>query len=229
MKYILVGETHGTLECPRVFLEIIKKHKIKQVALEFAKDKQEEIDQYLLGSRTIDNLSIFKEKEKIHDGRASNSIKELVSSLKKNNIKIYFVDSDQSDPLKRDYEMARNLMNLKNKTAFLCGSVHASKTAIKFPKSFVFINKIMNLFGKGVMIYKNGIMETCGTFLPEKETISYKIVAVGGGRYYNFRVHRIKSSKRFKNINLNNLTKIVNSKKEGFDYFYLVDKFTPSY
>jgi hypothetical protein len=37
MKYILVGETHGTKECPEAFLKIIKKHEIKKVALEFPK------------------------------------------------------------------------------------------------------------------------------------------------------------------------------------------------
>ena len=196
--------------------------------MEFAKDKQKEIDQYLSGSRTLNSLSIFKEKEKIHDGRASNSIKDLISNLKKNKIKIYFVDCESSDPLKRDYLIAKNLSKLKGQTAFLCGNVHASKTSIKVPKSVMFVNKIKNFFNKGFLISRNGIIETCGSFLPEKETISYKVVAVNGGEYYNFGVHKIKPDKRSKKINLNNLPEIVRSQEEGFDYLYKIYGFTAS-
>jgi hypothetical protein len=226
MKYILVGEMHGTTECPKAFLEILKKHKINQVALEFPKKDQQEINQFLSGSRDIGNLSIFKDKEKIYDGRASESVKDLIVKLKKNKIKIYFVDSEPSNPLKRDYLMAKNLMKIKGKTAFLCGNVHASKTAIKFPLIFVLLNKIMNFFGKGVKISKNGIIETCASFLPKKETVSYKVIAVNGGEFYNFGVKKIKPDKKFQN--LQNLPKTVQSSEDGFDYFYLVDTFTAS-
>src|SRR3989344_8136649 len=178
MRYLLFGEMHGTAECPTAFLEILKKHEVNQVALEFPKNHQNEINQYLSGSRSLSNLSIFKSKEKIHDGRASNSVKDLISKLKKNKMEIYFVDSESSNPLERDYLMAKNLMKIKGRTAFLCGNVHASKTAIKFPLTFVLLNKIMNFFGKGVKISKKGIIETCGSFLPKKETISYKVIAV---------------------------------------------------
>lgn len=226
MKYLFVGEMHGTEECPKAFLEILKKYKINQVALEFPKKNQNEINQFLSESRDISNLSIFKDKEKIHDGRASESVKDLILKLKKNKIKIYFVDSEPSNPLKRDYLMAKNLIEIKGKTAFLCGNVHASKTAIKFPFIFVLLNRIMNFFGKGIKISKNGIIETCGSFLPKKEKISYKITAVNGGEFYNFGVKKIKPDKKFRN--LQSLPKIVQSYEKGFDYFYLIDKFTAS-
>jgi hypothetical protein len=226
MKFVLVGEIHGTAECPKAFLEILKKHKVEQVALEFKKNNQKEINQFLSGSRDISNLSIFKNKDKIHDGRASESIKDLIIKLRKNKMKIYFVDSEPSNPLKRDYLMARNLMEIEGKTAFLCGNVHASKTAIKFPFTFVILNKIMNFFGKGVKISKNGIIETCGSFLPSKETISYKVIAVNEGEFYNFGAKKIKPNKKFQN--LQRLPKIKQSSEDGFDFFYLVEKFTAS-
>ena len=70
MKYILVGEMHGTTECPKAFFEILKKYNTNQVALEFPKKNQKEMNEFLSGSRNINNLAIFKNKEKIHDGRA---------------------------------------------------------------------------------------------------------------------------------------------------------------
>ena len=217
---------HGTTECPKAFLEILRKHKINQVALEFPKKNQKEINQFLSGSRDISNLSIFKDKGKIHDGRASESVKNLILKLKKDKTKIYFVDSEPSNPLKRDYLMAKNLMEIKGKTMFLCGNVHASKTAIKFPLIFVLLNKIMNFFSKGVKISKNGIIESCGSFLPKTETISYKVIAVNGGKFYNFGVKKIKPDEKFQNSQ--SLPKIVQSYEDGFDYFYLADTFTAS-
>jgi hypothetical protein len=103
--------------------------------------------------------------------------------------------------------MAKNLMKIKGKIAFLCGNVHASKNPIKLPT-------------------KNNIIKTCGSFLPKQKTIAYKIIPVNGGKFYNFKTKKIKPDKRFQD--LKNLPKILKSPEKGFDYFYLVNKFTPS-
>ena len=215
---------HGTVECPKFFLTLIKKHKIKQVALEFPIIYQKEINQYFSGKRKLEDLSIFKDKAENHDGRASESIKKLIANLKKNKIKIYFIDSE-SDYLKRDYFMAKNLTRINGKVAFLCGNIHASKKVITFPGIFLIINKLLSLFKKGLKISNNEI-KTTGSYLPKKETVSYKIIAINGGEFYNLVKKKIKLDVRFSDIKVKELPKITESLEEGYDYYYLINKFT---
>ena len=139
LKYFLVGEMHGTQECPEVFFRIIQKKRINQVALEFPSGYQKEIDEYFLSKRTLEDLSIFRLKKKTHDGRASSAIKKLLERLKRNNIKIYFVDEESFE---RDKLMAKNLSKINGRIAFLCGNVHASKKEIILPRLFLLLYNV---------------------------------------------------------------------------------------
>jgi len=93
-KYFLIGEIHGTKECPEEFFKIVKKYGIKKVALELPKIYQNEIDEFYKGGIKIWDLSSFKHKGKNHDGRASGAMKKLILNLKRDKIKIYFVDEE---------------------------------------------------------------------------------------------------------------------------------------
>ena len=130
-KYYLIGETHGTNESPEACLDILKKHKIMQLALEFPYTQQKEIDEFLLGKRSIDELSIFQVDD-THDGRASPAVKNLLLRAKERQIRIKLVDiDDESQVNQRDKYMAQNLMEIKGEVGFLCGNVHASKEVLK--------------------------------------------------------------------------------------------------
>ena len=60
-KYYLIGEIHGTKECPKAFFDIIKKEKIKQVALEFDKIYQNEIENFYENKICINKISFFNQ------------------------------------------------------------------------------------------------------------------------------------------------------------------------
>jgi hypothetical protein len=208
-KYILIGELHGTKESPEACFEILKKHKVKQLALEFQKKEQCEIDDYFKGKKRVEELSIFQ-REDNHDGRASKAIMDLIKKAKAKDIKILLVD-DWSDITRRDEAMANNLKLIKGPVAYYCGEVHASKKSISFPE----------FNGKSQKI------NTCGSFLPEKETISYRIVSIEGGKHYNFKIKNVKKQEKLRK-HIKDLPLIVPSKEGGFDFFYIVKKFTES-
>lgn len=190
-KYILVGEVHGTNECPEACLKIIENYKIKHLALELDKSMSS------------------------NDGRASKAVKQLVAAAKRKGIRIHFVDG-KCDILKRDKTMAENLMKIKKEVVFLCGNIHASKKPFKMPLPFRIFCKI-----KKITIPKNNILDTCGSYLPKDKTISYRIVAKNGGKFNNC---GIKTEGPSKKLPLG----IMKSPEEEYDFYYVVDKFTPS-
>jgi hypothetical protein len=212
-KYYLVGEMHGTRECPKEFLNFIKKKHIKKVALEFPKEYQKEIDEFSLGKKEIENLSIFRNREKIHDGRASEAIKDLIKKLKKEKIKIFLVDEEAKNGNERDKKMAKNLSKIEGEVAFLCGNIHAMKKPMTLDKSDPMYK-----------YYQNGIVKTCRYFMNKKEIISIRIHAINGGKFYNFATQDYPKEKEFKNKK----PSTIKSKDEAFDYIYLIDKFSPS-
>jgi len=224
---ILVGELHGTYEGPLACMNILKEHKAKHLALEFDTSKQYEIDEYYSGKRALEDLSIFH-IPKPYDGRSSSAVKELVIKARKQNIMIHFVDVEEgSDIHKRDETMAKNLMSIKHDVVFLCGNIHASKTPITFSKTFLILNRVLQLFRKGIILPRNGTLKTCGAYLPFDKTFSYKIVALRGGSYYNFKVRKIRGEKFLEN-RASKVPAIIPSKERGYDYFYIVDRFTPT-
>ena len=210
---------HGTKECPKEFFKFVKKNKIKKVALELPKDYQCEIDEFYSGKRKIDDLSFFKCKEKNHDGRVSNAMKDLILKLKKAKIKIFLVDDEtQEYGNERDKLMARNLSQLKGEVAFLCGNVHAMKKPLQLDKSDRCYHQ-----------YPNGKVETCGSFMNPKEIVSIKVHAINGGKLYNYSVQTyLKDKERSKKFPKNKLPEMIKSDDESFDYLYLIDKFSYS-
>ncbi len=219
-NYLLVGEMHGTKECPLIFLKIINTYKIKRVALELPQHYQHEIDQYVKGKITLDDLSLFKNKEQMHDGRVSHSIKKLIEKLKKQKIKIFFAEpSFAKNGNERDYLMAKNLMNIKGKVAFLCGNIHASKKEIRLDKKSNFYNYYN--------YYSKGIIKTCGYFLAKKDTISIRIHAINGGTFYNNGIKNYRKDEMTLKSK-HKLPSIIKSSDKAFDYLYLINKFSYS-
>ncbi|MFH1064933.1 MAG: hypothetical protein V1734_00300 [Nanoarchaeota archaeon] len=194
-KYILVGEVHGTNECPEACLKILEKYKIKHLALE--------------GDKSMSS----------NDGRASKAVKRLVAAAKRKGIKIHFAE-EKSDAemniLKRDKTMAENLIKIKKDVVFLCGNVHACKKPFQMPLLFRIFCRI-----KKITIPKNNILDTCGSYLPKNKTISYRVVAKNGGKFNN---NGIKTEGPSKKLPLG----IIKSPEESYDFYYVVDRFTPS-
>ncbi len=217
--YLLIGEIHGTKECPKEFLKFVKKNKIKKVALEFLKDYQIEIDKFYYGKRSLEDISFLKNKEKNHDGRASDAVRRLISELRKEKIKIFLVDVETGSGNERDKLMAKNLSKIKGKVAFLCGNVHAMKKPLQ-------LNKSDDLYQH----YSVGRVKTCGYFLNKNEkVISIKIHAINGGKFYNYFIQNYPKDKSLsQKFSPNNLPKQIHSEDNAFDFLYLVDKFSYS-
>lgn len=204
IKYFLIGERHGTNECPKEFFNFVKKHKIKKVALELPKIYQNEMDSFLKNKISVEKLSLFKNKEQKHDGRVSEAVKKLIINLKKEKIKIFLVDEEKAkNGNERDKLMARNLKKIKGKVAFLCGEIHASKRTIQLEKTNYFYSS-----------YPNGKIKTCASFLNKREISTGLIFPRKGGRFYN------NSIKKYSG----NLKKY----REKFDFILFVDKFSYS-
>lgn len=220
--YFLFGEMHGTKECPEEFFNFITERKIKKVALEFLKDFQNEVEEFLAEKRSINNITFFKNKEKSHDGRASEAIKSLLKNLKEEKIKLFLVDEEAKSGNERDKLMAKNLSKIKGKVGFLCGNVHAMKKPLQLEKS-----------DELYKYYPNGKVKTCGYFLNKnKKVISIKVHAINGGKIYNFSIQSYQKdksySKKFKPKNLPQLIKTKDGENEEFDYIYLIDNFSYS-
>lgn len=226
MNYLLVGEMHGTNECPQAFFDLLQHYNISTVALELPVSKQAEIDRYLSDETALENLSFFKDKASSHDGRASEAMKSLVSRLKSEEYGIHLVDGEPADPLKRDQEMADNLKKIPGPVAFLCGNIHASKVPVRLPRAYLWGNKLANLFGKGVSVPISGMIQTCGSLLPNDETMSIKLISIQGGTFYNFQVKTMKPDHRFDGYSVSPI--LVPSYEHGFDKYYLMQRFTSS-
>ncbi|MBI4919252.1 hypothetical protein HY837_04930 [archaeon] len=211
-KYYLIGESHGTKECPEICLDLIHHEDIWQLALEFGYNLQYELDEYLNDERNVEDLTIFKNP---FDTRASEAMKDLIVTAKDCEMMIYFVD-DYKNSTDGDKIIAENLKKIDGKVAFFCGAAHASKKPLRFDPDSIRYHR-----------FKNGVMETCGSLLPLEETVSYDIRSVNGGHVWDQRIKEVtgnpKLSEKYKKLPL--LLK-VNTPK--YDYFYLVDKFTPS-
>lgn len=221
-KYYLVGELHGTNEAPEACWNILKKNKIRNLALEFPSEYQEEVNKYLYNKRKLDNLSIFQVTYP-HDGRASNAIKRLLEKAKRRSINVYLVDSSSEEINQREKEMAKNLIKIKDKVVFLCGDAHASKKEYKFNIIYRVIFMVIRIFSKKYPKLEK-TMKPCGVYLPSEETTSYKVIALEGGNFYNFKV---KTAKRY-NLKINKFPKIIKSPDTKYDIFYIVRRFTHS-
>jgi len=205
-KYYLIGEIHGTKECPKAFFDIIKKEKIKQVALEFDKIYQNEIENFYENKICINKISFFNQIKKSHDGRASSAIKLLLIKLRANNISVTLVDDWSFDGKFRDKSIAQNLKQISGKIGFLCGNVHAMKTIFRT---------------------NTGTIKPVGFLLPKNKVVSYNIVALKGGNFYNFRIKKYKkNSKLFHLFKNHQLPLLIKSNSISYDYDYIVNKFT---
>ena len=211
-KYYLIGELHGTNESPQVCWEIMNRNNINQLAIEVETKYQKEVDDFLKSKIKLDSLSIFKLKH------ITKAIKNLLKKSKKKCMKVFCVD-DWADPRNRDQAMAKNLMKIKGKVAYLCGGDHASKNPIKIDKSSEWYN-----------LYKKGIFKTCGSYLPKDETVSYIIYALRGGRaYFNGAAQDCKPRPNLAyQYKLSKLPMIVKSKLSGYNFLYIVNKYTLS-
>ncbi|HLC85406.1 MAG TPA: hypothetical protein VJH22_06455 [Candidatus Nanoarchaeia archaeon] len=143
---------------------------------------------------------------------------------KKEGISLFLVD-DYSDPSLRDRHMADNLRKIHGKVLYLCGNIHASKLLIPIPPFFRLLNSILSLIGKG-MILPPGNLQPCGSYLPKKETDSYKIVALNGGDYYNLRKKSMRPDQELRARD-SPLPTVING-EGGYDHLYVVDRFTYS-
>ncbi|PIN80357.1 hypothetical protein COV11_04185 [Candidatus Woesearchaeota archaeon CG10_big_fil_rev_8_21_14_0_10_30_7] len=215
IKYYLIGEVHGTNECPKACLDLLVKKNIKQLALEFGKNLQPELDAFLNDELAVEDLTIFKNPE---DTRASKAMRDLIQQAKEKKIKLYFIDTWYSTP-DQDKIMAENLMEIEGKVAYFCGAAHASKRPICFDSDSILFN-----------MFKNGTLKTCGSFLPEEKTTSYRVDALEGGEIYNQQIEEyITGNKRLIGmLGSRKFPIIIHSRGKRYDYTYLVKQFTPS-
>jgi len=225
-KYYLIGELHGTNEASRACWDIMQINKVSKLALEFPSNYQKEVDEFLKNKRSIDKISIFNVKHP-HDGRASPAIKKLLLKAKEKAMKVYFVDSDSEDISQREKEMTKNIMKIKDKVAFLCGDAHASKKEIHLSKFFRLVFRIINLFSRKYPKFDK-VIKTCGSYLPAKNTISYRVASLNGGKFYNFKIKSAGKYKFDKENKFSSLPIIIKSKDSKYDFLYVVEKFTAS-
>ncbi len=222
-KYFLVGEIHGTRECPAIFLDFIRVYDIGNVALEIPRDYQKEVEEYFLSKRKLENLSWFRDKEKNHDGRKSDSMKQLVRILKERRVRVFLVDIleksfEQIALHKRDDIMACSLLELDRRIAFLCGNVHVMKQPLYLPLDSPFYDQ-----------YPLGVVQTCGSFLPEEESVSVQIHALNGGTFFNCGYKSYNPDKiQQRRVDRTNLPCIIPSKDPSFDFQYLIERFSAS-
>lgn len=225
-RYYLIGEIHGTAEAPIACMDIMRKYHIKKLALELDKSKQPEIDEYYAGGKSLKDITLFHNPPS-HDGRASLAVKNLLRDAKKNGLKVYLVD-DAINPLERDRRMAENLMSIGGKVAFLCGNIHASKEPIKIPKSFLLLtNTLRKLRLSKLVLPDEGIIKTCGSFLPYEETVAFNVVSAEGGQHYNFGIHSLNADASLKDKSASGQVIAPSCDKE-YDYLYIVRQFTPA-
>ena len=223
-RFYLIGEIHGTAEAPIACMDIMKKYHIKKLALELDRSKQPEIDEYYAGRKSLEDITLFHNPPS-HDGRASSAVKNLVADAKKNGLKVYLVD-DTDNPLERDRRMAENLMNIRGKVAFLCGNIHASKEPIKIPKAVLVLSKFLRkLRLSNLILPDEGIIRTCGSFLPYEETVAFNVVSEEGGQYYNFKICSVGPDAGLKDKYVSCRVMVPSSDK-GYDFLYIVRKFT---
>ena len=222
-KYYLIGELHGTNEAPEACWDILQKNKIPNLALEFPVNCQKEINNLLEGKKKINEIFLFWFKHP-HDGRSSPAMKRLLIKAKEHAIKVHVIDTILGNAAEREKEMAKNLIKIKGKVAFLCGNVHASKQEIYFPILSRLAFKIISIFSPEYATLGKSI-KPCGAHLPKKETVSYKVEALKGGNFYNFKV---KKAKKYKAKKIESLPAIIKANDESYDFIYLVKKFTPS-
>jgi hypothetical protein len=165
VKYLFVGEMHGTNECPEIFLELVKRRKITQIALEWPMAKQKEVNEYLSGKRTIAQLSLFQTNP---DGRTSPAMRKLLVEAKKRKLRIHLFDPGVIEH--RDGLMAENLKKIKGPVAILCGDIHASKREVRLPAIVRLVAKLMKnpQWSKPIL--------PCASLLQKKDVFSYRIV-----------------------------------------------------
>lgn len=214
IKYYLIGEIHGTNECPAACLDILQRHGLTQLALEFEKGYQQEFDEFLEGKRAIDDLSVLRNKYASKDGRCSPAMRQLLLTARDVGIHLYCVD-DCSDLDRRDKYMAQNLQLIAPPVGYLCGQTHAAKKEILLDEMSMFYE-----------VY-NGVLKPCGAYLPPEETLSYKTVPVEGGTFYNLGPCKVEGNKKLSQKHPD-LPTIIPSPEEGYDFWYLVRQFTPS-
>lgn len=167
MDYFLIGERHGTNECPHAFLELVKQFKPASIALEIPKQYQADID---AGKHA--HIPFFNQQE--HDGRGSAAMQQLITALLDRELHIHCVDTDTAETAaERDAEMARNILALPIPVMYLCGNVHA-------------LLKPITLFGEHLI--------PCGSHLPRERTKNCTIETLNGGTFYNFQVQHIPPS-----------------------------------
>lgn len=215
VRYFLVGEIHGTQECPKIFWDIVKRNNIKKIALEFPIEEQCEVNNFMQYECSVDALSIFKRSE---DKRASKAIRSLLLKARRAKYHVYFVDPNTLN--NRDQEMANNLVRLSGKIAFLCGNIHASKVKVEVDL-FVrfFFSLIVWLKTLKWYIQKKEFL-TCGSFLPKSEVISFEI-----------QTEKALSQKEKKLLTdlrkaKNKHPLLIPSKNKGFDFKCVVSNFT---
>lgn len=223
-RYYLIGEIHGTAEAPVACMNIMRKYHIKKLALELDKSRQPEIDEYYAGGKSLEDITLFHNPSS-HDGRASLAVKNLLRDAKRNGIRAYLVD-DADNPLERDRRMAENLMNVGGKVAFLCGNIHASKKPIKISKAVLLLTKFLRKLKMSKLVLPDeGIIRTCGSFLPYEETVAFNVVSAEGGQYYNFGIHSLSADAGLKDKSVLGQV-IAPSPDKEYDYLYIVRKFT---
>ncbi len=207
VKYVLVGEMHGTNEASKAFLDIIENYGAKNVALEWPSDFQKNIDEFMEGRLGIDKLPVFNTNWSRGDGRASEAMKRLLVELKRRKLKVYAIE-DYSLSKDKDIAMAKSLKKISGRVVALMGNVHALKTEY------------------------NGI-KTCGSLLPSRQTVSFSVESVNGGKVCNVieqkpEIRNVFDPKLNKSYSKFKLPVMVPSEEEGYSCLYLVNKFTPS-
>ncbi len=213
IKYYLIGEVHGTKECPQACLDILERENIKQLALEFGFHLQPELDEFLAGKRSVDDLSIF---DNPRDTRASEAMRDLIQEAKDMGMKLFFVD-DYTGSKDQEKIMADKLMGIEGRVAYYCGSAHAAKKTLKYDPD-----------SKFYPLFENGVFNSCGSLLPPEQTVSYAIHAVNGGKIWAHEIVKIPPAFKLKTFKPKKLPVIIDANGKKYDFFYLVDKFTPS-
>lgn len=156
---------------------------------------------------TAENIASIESNAHSIDGRISPAVKGVVNEAKRRGLSVFGVDGEASTADERDAIMAKNLSKINGPVVFLCGNRHASKE---------------KYWGSG----GNELVNPCASLLPKNEVVSFRIIPLNGGSFYNMgqvRIWPVEEELKSKCITP---PCIVKSDESRYDYYYLLDRFT---
>lgn len=118
-ELLLIGEQHGATEYPAyagAVVEALSKNQPVALGLEFPKDIQPVIDQFLqTGDENLLHATAFFQDPVYHSGRGSHAMVALLKKMRALHIPVFCYDIANGNAYAaRDTEMAKNILEYKN-------------------------------------------------------------------------------------------------------------------